>query len=231
MKPSAPEYAQALYNLLEETPEQQVRSVVKNFAETIKQHQQLDQSNNIISEFSDLARKKNSSIHLAIISSRPLNNLTSLAEKISSQLEKDIEIKNLVNPEIISGLIIRYQDFKLDFSLRSHLNKVNRISDQVDLKKLPKELLLILEIVNQQHETFFSTEQKKNKDSKIEIVELKTANPLKNISQLEKRLSAKLHHKIIIHFHQDSKLISGAIINYGNQKIDDSLQGKINSKQ
>lgn len=230
MKPSAAQYAQALYNTLEETPDQQVTSVVKNFAETIKQHEQLNQSNDILSEFSSLARKKNNSIHLSIVSSRPLNNLTSLAEEISSQLKKDIEIKNLVNSEIISGLIIRYQDFKLDFSLRSHLNKVNRISDQIDLKVLPKELLLILEIINQQHESFFALEEKKNKDDKIEIVELKTANPLKNISQLEKRLSAKLHHKIIIHFHQDSKLISGAIINYGNQKIDDSIQGKINSK-
>ena len=70
---------------------------------------------------------------------------------------------------------------------------------------------------------FFEKDKKEKKVDEFEIVDLTMSSVPRKISVLEKRLSAELHRKVIIHYHRDPKMIGGVVIRYRDNKIDGSI--------
>jgi|GEM_PF-3084447 len=219
MKPNPQEYALALYDQLLETPVKHQPKLVRQLVESVRQHNQTKAADKIIAAFVEMVDRKTDSIRLHLISAQPLHNLISLSAKITETANRDIELRNYVNPELIGGIIIRYRNYKIDMSVKSHVQKAK--AGQNSSEKLPVELIKIIEIITE-HQNLLFAEEKPIPDKKIEMVEVSTAQQIK-LAPLEKAFSARLKQKVIIHYSQDPKLIGGAVIKYDSNKIDTSL--------
>jgi F0F1-type ATP synthase delta subunit len=219
------QYATALYDQLLETPVKKQDQLIRDFVDTVKQHNQTKEAGDIITSFVDRYNFQQNTSALVIVSFAKLKNLHLLATKLSAALKQNIEIKNLIKPEIIGGFIIYYNDQKLDFSLSSKLQK-STPDNTGNLTKIDPALLQIINIIDESQSLLFSEEIEQPIPDSIEIVQFNSAvSP--SINQLEKQLSAKLHKKVIIHFHKDPKIIAGAIIEFDDQKIDATLENKL----
>ncbi len=218
---TAHQYAQALYDQLLETPDKKRDQLISDFVETVKQHHQSKLSDQIIAEIKAVFSQKEKTTQILLISSTPLNNLFELSRIISLSLKKDIEIKNLIDPKLIGGIIIYYQDYKIDFSLK---NLVQKSKTKVVDEFLCMDHVLnqIIEIMNEHQDLLFSEDISPIPSEHIEIVSF-TASNKPAISKIEKQLSAKLHQKVIIRFNKDPELIAGAVIEYDHKKIDASF--------
>lgn len=219
MKPTPEEYAQALYDQLVETPAKQRSRTIKWFVETVKQHHHLAVADDIIRAFNDIITRRQKTIVIHLISAQPLHNLIHLGRSISQHFQYDIELRNYLNPQLIGGLVIRYRNYKIDLSVKS---QVGQARTPVPVREtIPVELQQVVDIIIQNQAILFSPEEKLE-STHIEIIDLQTAQPVK-LSRLEKIFSAQLQEKIIIHYHQDPKLIGGAVIKYDHTKVDVSI--------
>jgi F0F1-type ATP synthase delta subunit len=219
MKPKPQVYAQALYDQLLETPVKRQKQTIRWFVDTVRQHKQLADADEIISAFQQIASQREKLVVISIISAQPLNNLLTLSYIISQKMHRDIELRNFVKPDLIGGIIIRYQNYKIDLSVRSQVNKA-RNNASVN-EALPSSLTEIITQITDHQDKFFQPDEPVT-SSHVEIVNLFTAHPVK-ITPLEKFFSARLKEKIIIHYHQDPQLIAGAVIRYDHTKVDMSL--------
>jgi len=215
MKPTPQEYAQALYDQLLSAPGKQQKRLISWFVDTVKQHQQLSQSDQIIDEFSDIVSRQENRKVIHLISAQPLHNLFAVGQKISAKLKEDFDLRNYINPALLGGLIIRYRDYKIDLSLSAHLGKAGQSDHKTE--KLPADLLEIIDQFTTHQDLFFAPELELS-HRHIEIIEF-TAAQRPPISNLEKSFSAQLHQKIIIHYHQDPDMIGGAILRYDYRQV------------
>lgn len=227
MKPNPQEYAQALYDQLLDTPVKRQSKLVQKLVDSVRQHGQMKAADKIIAAFSEIVERKNHSLRLHLISAQPLHNLLKLSAKITSAFNQDIEIRNYVNPELIGGIIIRYRNYKIDLSVKSHIQKAR--ANQGNQEELPSQLIQIIEIITQNRDLLFAKEDPVQ-DKKIEIVELSSVQPIK-LAPLEKVFSARLRQKVIIHYNQDPELIGGAVIKYDSHKIDSSIDQALDEIQ
>ncbi len=224
-KPSAQEYAQALYDQLLETPVKKRDHLVSDFVKTVDQHEQSGLSEDIIQSFQELAQQKENSIEIELVSSIPLHNLVFLSHKISSDIKKNVEIKNFIKADLIGGVILYYKDYKIDFSLKKILSQ-SISSDEDDFVCMDEDLKKIISILNKNKDLFFDDEKPVTQDQDIEIVRF-TAKEKPDVSVLEKQLSAALLKKVIINYNQDPSVIAGAIIEYDHHKIDTTIDHKL----
>ena len=60
-----------------------------------------------------------------------IKSLTSSLQKspLFDKPPSKIEIQNIVNPQILGGIIVEYNDKTIDMSLSSKVNKLNRLLD------------------------------------------------------------------------------------------------------
>jgi len=226
-KITSQQYAAALYDQLLETPTKRQDQLISDFVTTVRQHEQIKLADQIIADFITYFDFQQNTIELVLISSLPLRNLHVLAAHLSQQIRRNIIIKNLIRPQIIGGLVIYFRDQKIDFSVTSKL-KIRRSSD-ANSPFANQDINQIITLIRDDYPLFFTDNQPpQTLSDQIEIVKFSSASR-PSISQMEKQLSATLHKKVIINYHQDPQIIAGAIIEYDNQKIDTSLDHQLTS--
>lgn len=225
-QPTVPQYTSALYEQLLETPVKKQHQLIASFVQTIQQHDQADLADAIIQDFTQYLFRKQNVISVVMVSATKLNNLHLISHQISRELSQDVEIKNLIQDDIIGGLVLYYLDYKIDFSLSNFLKKNNQ-HQNADFICLDSHLKTIISVINNHQDLLFASPVAIKPVDKIEIINF-TASNKPNISQLEKELSARLAQKVIIHFEQDSNIIAGAIIEYDHRQIDNTIINKLN---
>jgi F-type H+-transporting ATPase subunit delta len=122
MKITARQYALAIKQALEEGA--QVEVVAKNFAKLLAGRKQLALWPQVIDQLEKIYDQESGAIQAQIVSVRPLSKKT--VGLISGYLQKiaqakKVEIKPIVDKNILGGVIIKYDDKVLDGSLKGQV--------------------------------------------------------------------------------------------------------------
>lgn len=92
----------------------------------------------IIAEFNNLVDNAESILHVEVTSAVELeeSQLEKLKSKLDSLLDFNIEIKNKIDEDIIAGLVLKVEDYIIDGSLRTELNKLQNKIKSIPVSKL-----------------------------------------------------------------------------------------------
>lgn len=126
MKISDLQYAQALYSLLKDQPEQKKAVIIDNFAKFIVKNNDVFRLEKIEKEFGLLWDKENLLTEVEFLSAYELSDssLKFLIGKVKEMTgAKDLKIIKKVDKSILGGVVIKYGDKIFDASLKSRLEK------------------------------------------------------------------------------------------------------------
>lgn len=128
-KITAKQYAQALFESVSAASGGKVKEVVKNFCLALKANNQASQLGKIIGQFEQIWDKKNNITKAEVASALELSSET---EKIVGRYlkkaagDKEVELSQRVDKNVLGGIIIKYGDKILDESLRTRLSEFSR---------------------------------------------------------------------------------------------------------
>jgi F-type H+-transporting ATPase subunit delta len=80
----------------------------------------------ILEEFLIIHDRRIGIVHASAVSAVPLSDpsASALKEALEAKIQKRVEIHNKVEPEILGGLVVRYDGYVADGSLKTALNKI-----------------------------------------------------------------------------------------------------------
>lgn len=127
MKISPKQYAEVLYQAVQDKKDSQVKSAIKSFVGILIENNDLKKANKIIEQFSNIWNKEKRIVEVEISSASELNKavvslLSSYVKKISGA--EETIIKQKVDAKLLGGAIIKYGDKILDGSLRTRLEEL-----------------------------------------------------------------------------------------------------------
>ena len=124
MKITSRQYAQALIEAVADKDKKGAKSAIDNFIKLLAQNNDLKLADKICSQVKDIYNEQNRILDAEVISAKELRKKKdSVKEQIKSETgAKEINLKNIVDKNILGGMIIKYGDRILDSSLRSSLN-------------------------------------------------------------------------------------------------------------
>jgi F-type H+-transporting ATPase subunit delta len=96
-----------------------------NFLKVVVEHERMAFLSQIIARFKELWDNLHGRAVIRIIVSEPISDeeLRKLSEDISAAMKKPADIEMAVNPEIIGGAIINYEDKIIDNSIKGRLHR------------------------------------------------------------------------------------------------------------
>ncbi len=125
MKITPKQYAQGLYDLLDDQKQLEIKKIIVNFVEFLAQKRDLNKIKNIILELEKIFQDNQGEKEVTIISARPLNTAAKKYLKeylIKKSQSNSIIIKEKIDSKIIGGFIARYEDKVIDGSLQYNLS-------------------------------------------------------------------------------------------------------------
>ncbi len=129
MKLSIKQYAQALYELTKDKPENEVFVVIEKFVKTLKRNGLLNKMEDIIKKFVEIFNKENNIIEAKIVTSRKLdgkeldNVKNFLLKKYGAE---KIEMKTKVDENLKGGIKIVVGEEIIDNSVLGRLQKLKQ---------------------------------------------------------------------------------------------------------
>jgi len=127
MKLSSSQYAQALYQLTKNKPENEVDVTIEKFVNNLRQNGLVGKVNEIIKKFIEIYNKENGILQAKIITARKLNE--EMIEKIKDNLRKKyqaekIELETMIDKKLKGGIKIIVGEDILDGSIAGRLAKL-----------------------------------------------------------------------------------------------------------
>lgn len=111
-------YALALYGALEGKDD--IKTIINNFLNFLKEKSQLHRIDKIISEFENIYNKKNGIAKLKIKSAFPIDS--QLVDKIAATFKlKKYELETEIDKNLIGGFVAKYGDSLIDASIKHQL--------------------------------------------------------------------------------------------------------------
>jgi ATP synthase F1 delta subunit len=129
MKISPKKYAQALFLSLKDKSNEESIEVINRFVELLKDHHQLGASRKIVFYLDKLYQSTGLSWPVTIQSA---HKLSSDNKKIIINFLKnkakgaELDLQEEIKPELLAGIILRYQDKIYDASFKTRLNNFNK---------------------------------------------------------------------------------------------------------
>ncbi len=127
MKITAKQYAQALFEAVQEKDEQEIKSAIKNFVELLVRNNDVSQVKAIIKEFLLIWNKDRGMVEAQIISARELDkDILGMLQiyLIKKTGSRKLDIKQEIDHNILGGVIIKLGDKILNASLRCYLEEL-----------------------------------------------------------------------------------------------------------
>ena len=122
MKFSTQQYAQALYEAIQENPKKE-DEIVKLFVNQLFESGELHKAKSIMSKFSDIYNKKNNSVDVVIESREGLTSTEQ--KKIQTEVNKiikgELNISYQVNDQILGGINIVADSVQVDLTVNGFL--------------------------------------------------------------------------------------------------------------
>lgn len=118
-------YAQALYQACQETSD--LKLTLRNFAELLARHNKLGMFKSIIKEYVRIYNKEEKMADVFVTSAYALDaktkeDIIELVKNIKSVRQAEIEQK--IDPNIIGGLKINFDDYQIDTSIKRKLQLI-----------------------------------------------------------------------------------------------------------
>ncbi len=126
MKFNHKQYAQALYEALQETKPKDQDVVIENFIEILKARGDLAEYEKIIAEYEIYDREQRGISEVEITTAGDVKMNKSLLDELNSIVGKDIEIKEKIDNNLIGGVVIKTGDTLIDGSIRHHLETLRK---------------------------------------------------------------------------------------------------------
>lgn len=127
MRITPKQYAEALYQAVQNKKDSEVKSAVNNFAGIVAENDDLKKVNKIIEQFSKLWNEKKGIVEAEVFSVCELDkSIISLLKKYIAKLSgaEEAAIKQTIDKKLLGGVVIKYEDKVLDGSLQTRLEKL-----------------------------------------------------------------------------------------------------------
>ncbi|CAH7672172.1 F-type H+-transporting ATPase oligomycin sensitivity conferral protein [Phakopsora pachyrhizi] len=110
----------------------QPNELTKNLFEVLGENGRLYETEKVIEDFLNLLSAHRGEMTITITSAQPLESslqtrLETSLKKSSAAQGKVVKIKNIVNPNVLGGLLVDFGDKTIDLSVASRVNKLNSL--------------------------------------------------------------------------------------------------------
>lgn len=127
MKYSSKQYAKALYESLHGKKEEELRDLIKNFADFLIQNGDAGKAEGVIKKFSDIWNENESIVEVEAISAKKIND--EALNVLEAYLQKKLDAKRVIisekrNESLLGGVVLKYKDKIVDASLRNKLKNL-----------------------------------------------------------------------------------------------------------
>lgn len=127
MKIKPKQYAISLYEAIKDAPPSKIKIIAENFVKILVKNNALRMTPQIISYFQKYANKVEGIVDLKIKTVEPLKieNLEWLKKMVPALLKREIKKINIqqeIDPSLIGGFILEYDDLVFDASLKNKFN-------------------------------------------------------------------------------------------------------------
>ncbi len=126
MKYSINQYAQALYEVLQETHDNHLNQVIDNFIKVLKNNGDLGRYEQIITAYEELDRKQKGLVagEITVATKKQVN--AKLLDNLNKLAGKQVELKLNTDESILGGVIIKLEDTLIDASIKNQLKNLKQ---------------------------------------------------------------------------------------------------------
>ncbi len=125
-KLTAKQYAVSLYETIEEAKGEDLKNKIHNFLKVVKKRKDIKLLNKIFERFVEIYQIRKGIMTAEVTSSHKLSSelINEIKKWLKKETGNEAEIYEKVTPEILGGVVIKYNDTILDASLRNNLNNL-----------------------------------------------------------------------------------------------------------
>ncbi|MEI6836046.1 MAG: ATP synthase F1 subunit delta [Candidatus Falkowbacteria bacterium] len=127
MKISVQQYAQSLYETVKGESEAKVKELLHNFVALLGRNRDLSLEPAICQAFSNIWNKENGEVVAKLTSARELGkeSRTTVVDYLTKKSgAKNVILEETIDPKILGGFILKYNNKIIDGSLRSSLSEL-----------------------------------------------------------------------------------------------------------
>lgn len=127
MKFTHQQYAQSLYEALQETKPKDHDVIIENFIAILKQKGDLGQYEKIIAAYEVYDREQRGITVVEVTTATAsVQANKSLIDELNKVVGKTIEVKQKIDSNLIGGIVIRAGDTLIDGSIKHHLENLHK---------------------------------------------------------------------------------------------------------
>jgi F-type H+-transporting ATPase subunit delta len=125
MKKTPKKYSAALMDITQGKDKKEIEKIIKDFIRVLILNNDFAKSQEVIAEYEKLADSKNNIVRAKVTSAKELENdsLNFVRDFIKEVTKaEEVVLEKEVRKELIGGLVIRYGDKVIDYSLQARIN-------------------------------------------------------------------------------------------------------------
>jgi F-type H+-transporting ATPase subunit delta len=128
MKFTAKQYAQALFESLQDTDPKHTDLILDNFVTALAENNDLRLFEEIAAEFHKLELNKKGIKQVEVTSAHPINkeNEQQIIAELNKLVKGQLELKKKVDENLIGGVVIKFDDQMLDASVKNNLEQLKK---------------------------------------------------------------------------------------------------------
>lgn len=120
------QYAQALHLALQESKPEHVDVVIENLVATLKENNQLEHYEAIISEYEKLSLIAGEITEVEAVFARRATANKGILDELNTIVGPKLEVRSKVDNELVGGMVLRVDDTLIDASVKGQLNNLKK---------------------------------------------------------------------------------------------------------
>jgi len=122
-KISPKKYAISLYESLQGIEKREIPEVIKSFVALLARNKDLKKADKIVKAFRDYINEQERILEVLAISAEPLDSQfkEEIIDYLESSLNKEIELKEQTDKNLVGGVILKYGDVVVDGSVKKRI--------------------------------------------------------------------------------------------------------------
>lgn len=125
MKFTSKQYAQALYDAVQETAPKDQDKVLDNFVKVLVENGDIGKHSEIEEEYLNLEMKSKGISQAEVTVAKDVEMNSSLINQLNEIVGTKIEVKKKVDAGIVGGVVVRVDDTLIDASVKTQLSNLN----------------------------------------------------------------------------------------------------------
>ena len=128
MKLTAKQYAQTLFESLQDTNAKDHEKIMDNFVEALKLNNDIKLFDQIEEEYAKLEKAKNGIKIADVTTATPLNKSSEkeIIDELNKLVQGKVELKKKVDEKILGGVVIKLDDTLIDASVKKSLEELKK---------------------------------------------------------------------------------------------------------